>query len=98
MPLKGEAGGHALNSHEYFIVDHGISRKIMELYFLISLGTLVHVLKILLYPDEENKQINTKRCGSGSVTSLVFYLHTSCTSLLVFTVTSFSVNLLLLSY
>ena len=30
MPLKGEVGGHALNSHGNYIVDHG---KIMELCF-----------------------------------------------------------------
>ena len=37
MPLKGEVGGRALNSHGNYIVDHG---KIMELCFLISVGTL----------------------------------------------------------
>ena len=37
MPLKGEVGGHALNSHGNYIVDHG---KIMELSFSISVGTL----------------------------------------------------------
>ena len=30
MALKGEAGGHAFNSHGNYIVDHG---KIMELCF-----------------------------------------------------------------
>ena len=35
--LKGEVRGHASNSHEKYIVDHG---KIMELCFLISVGTL----------------------------------------------------------
>ena len=30
VPLKGEVGGCALNSHGNYIVDHG---KIMELYF-----------------------------------------------------------------
>ena len=30
MALKGEVGGHALNSHGNYIVDHG---KIMELCF-----------------------------------------------------------------
>ena len=30
MMLKGEVGGHALNSHGNYIVDHG---KIMELCF-----------------------------------------------------------------
>ena len=37
MPLKGEVGGHALNSHGNYIVDHGKSWKnhgiIMELCF-----------------------------------------------------------------
>ena len=33
MPLKGEVGGHALNSHGNYIFDHG---KIMEFSFLIS--------------------------------------------------------------
>ena len=27
MPLKGEVGGHALNSHGNYFVDHGISWK-----------------------------------------------------------------------
>ena len=30
MPLKGEVGGHALNSHGNYVVDHG---KIMESCF-----------------------------------------------------------------
>ena len=30
MPLKWEVGGHALNSHGNYIVDHG---KIMEVFF-----------------------------------------------------------------
>ena len=30
IPLKGEVGGHALNSHGNYIVNHG---KIMELCF-----------------------------------------------------------------
>ena len=37
MALKGEAGGCALNSHGNYIVDG----KIMELCFVISVGTLV---------------------------------------------------------
>ena len=40
MLLKGEVGGHALNSHENYIVDHENHGKIMELCFLISVGTL----------------------------------------------------------
>ena len=33
MPLKGDIGGHALNSHGNYIVDHGNHRKIIELCF-----------------------------------------------------------------
>ena len=33
MPLKGEPGGHALNSHGNYIVDHGKHGKIIELCF-----------------------------------------------------------------
>ena len=40
MSLKGEVGSHALNSYGNYIVDHGISCKIMELYFQIFVGTL----------------------------------------------------------
>ena len=43
MPLKGEVGGQALNSHGNYIVDHG---KSMELCFLISVGTLFTVYDI----------------------------------------------------
>ena len=42
MPLKGKVEGHALNIHGNYIVDHG---KIMELYFLISVGTLTDGLE-----------------------------------------------------
>ena len=33
MPLKLEVGGHAINSHGNYIVDHGKSWEIMELCF-----------------------------------------------------------------
>ena len=33
MPLKGEVGGGALNSHGNYIVDHGNHGKIMGLCF-----------------------------------------------------------------
>ena len=42
MPLKGEVLCHALNSHGDYIVDHG---KIMELCFLISVGTLISSIR-----------------------------------------------------
>ena len=41
MQLKGKVGGHALNSHGNYIVKHG---NIMELCFLISVGTLKYAL------------------------------------------------------
>ena len=41
MLLKGEVGGHALNSHGNYIVDHG---KIMELCFLHFCGNPVYRL------------------------------------------------------
>ena len=40
MPLKGEVGGHALNSNGDNIVDHGKRWKNMESCFLISVGNL----------------------------------------------------------
>ena len=42
MPLKGEVGCCALNSHRNYIVDRG---KIMELCFWISVGTLTLLLR-----------------------------------------------------
>ena len=42
MLLKGEAGGHALNSHGNYIVDHRKSWKNHGIvFFLISVGTLL---------------------------------------------------------
>ena len=42
MPLKGEIGGHALNSHGNYIVDHGISWKKHGIVFLNFCGSPVH--------------------------------------------------------
>ena len=41
MPLKGEVGGHALNSHGNYIVDHGISWKNHGIVFLNFCGNPV---------------------------------------------------------
>ena len=41
MPLKGEVGGHALNSHGNYIVDHGISWKNHGIVFLNFCGSPV---------------------------------------------------------
>ena len=41
MPLKGEVGGHALNSHGNYIVDHGKSWKNHESVFLNFCGNPV---------------------------------------------------------
>ena len=38
MPLKGEIGGHALNSHGTYIVDHGKSWKNHGIVFLNFCG------------------------------------------------------------
>ena len=41
MLLKGEVGGHALNSHGNYIVDHGKSWKNHGIVFLNSYGNPV---------------------------------------------------------
>ena len=41
MSLKGEVGGHALNSHENYIVDHGNSWKNHGIVFLNFCGNPV---------------------------------------------------------
>ena len=38
MPLKGDVGGRAFNSHGNYIVDHGKSCKIHGIVFLIFCG------------------------------------------------------------
>ena len=45
MTLKGEVGGCELNSNGNNLVDHG---KIMELCFLISVGTLLEAFAYML--------------------------------------------------
>ena len=42
MWLKGELGGHALNSHENYIVDHGKSWKNHGIVFLNFCGNPEH--------------------------------------------------------
>ena len=45
MPLKGEGGGTALNSHGNYVVDNGKSWKNHGIvFFLISVGTLLSKL------------------------------------------------------
>ena len=41
MPLKGEFGGHALNNHGNYIVDHGKSWKNHGIVFLNFCGNPV---------------------------------------------------------
>ena len=41
MPLKGEVGGHSLNSHGNYIVDHGKSWKNHGIVFLNFCGNPV---------------------------------------------------------
>ena len=40
MPLKGKFGGHALNNHGNYIVDHGKSLNNNGIIFLNFCGTL----------------------------------------------------------
>ena len=47
MLLKGEVGGHALNSHGNYIVDHGISWKNHGIVFLYFCGNPVHYNKYI---------------------------------------------------
>ena len=42
MLLKGEVGGHALNSHGNYVVDHGKSWKNHGIVFLNFSGNLDH--------------------------------------------------------
>ena len=44
MLLKGEVASHALNSHGNYIVDLENHGKIMELCFLIFVGTLCNTV------------------------------------------------------
>ena len=52
VPLKGEVRGHVVNGHGNYIVDPGKSWKIMELCFLISVGTLSNSI-LIFYRVEE---------------------------------------------
>ena len=47
MPLKGEAGGHALNSHGNYIVEYGKTWKNNGIVFLNFCGNLVFCPQIL---------------------------------------------------
>ena len=42
MSLKGEVGGHALNSHGNYIADHGKSWKNHRIVFLNFCGSLAN--------------------------------------------------------
>ena len=46
MPLKGEVGGHALNSHGNYIVDHGKSHAFVFLNFCGNPDTLPIYVKL----------------------------------------------------
>ena len=49
MPLKGEAGGHALNSHGNYIVDRGKSWKNHEIVFFNFCGNPVVMCRFLFH-------------------------------------------------
>ena len=48
MPLKGEVGGRALNSHENYIVDHGKSWKNHGIVFLNFCGNPAWFVLVLM--------------------------------------------------
>ena len=50
MLLKGEVGGHALNSHGNYIADHGKSWKNHGILFLNFSGNPVIFQKLHIYP------------------------------------------------
>ena len=45
MPLKGEVGGHSLNSHGNYIVDHGKSWKNHGIVILNFCGNPVYSIE-----------------------------------------------------
>ena len=47
MLLKGEVGGHALNSHGNYVVDHGKSWKNQLILFLNFSGNLDSLIQIV---------------------------------------------------
>ena len=47
--VKGEIGGHALNSHGNYIVDHGISWKNHGIVFLNFCGSPLHCMSCKLH-------------------------------------------------
>ena len=49
MPLKGEVGGYALNSHENYIVHHGKSWKNHRIVFLNFCGNPVIITQCAVY-------------------------------------------------
>ena len=49
VPLNGEVGGHALNSHGNYIVDHGKSWKNHRIVFLNFCGNPAYGYIIYFY-------------------------------------------------
>ena len=58
MLLKGEAGGHALNSHGNYIVGHGKSWKNHEIVFLNCCGNPYHSALCVANPNQYFDLIN----------------------------------------
>ena len=58
MPLKGEGGGTALNSHGNYIVDHGKSWKNHGIVFLNFCGNLDFTACIIKYKDKNQNFMN----------------------------------------
>ena len=61
MLLKGEVGGHALNSHRKYIVDHGKSWKNHGIVFLNLCGSLVLIWGFQTYAFTLYNQLGWKR-------------------------------------
>ena len=63
MPLKGEVGGRALNSHGNYIVDHGKSWKNHGIVFLNFCGNpAIWNVQLKHYVFCKNGQHNFKFC------------------------------------
>ena len=61
MPLKGDVGGHTINSHGNYIVDHGKSWKNHGIVFLNFCGNnaiATFVKRILHYKKCSESNIN----------------------------------------
>ena len=61
MLLKRDVGGHVLNSHGNYLVDHGNHGKIMELCFFNFRGNPVYLTYVYLQEPWFVKEVCTKQ-------------------------------------